>query len=64
MSGIHRVTTQKLADDRYRIICVERPKRGDKDVAPEGAASSRVKADSQPEYRMKPNTGRIRRGKR
>lgn len=65
-----RVRTVRLPDDRYRHIYVVRQPgpRGGHTVAGEShkrkEVGGKVKADTEPEYRMKPNTGGIRRGKK
>lgn len=63
--GAVRVRRIKLSDDRYANVYVVRKagKRGGHTVmgephAKEGPPSSKVKADTQPAYKMKPNTGR------
>jgi hypothetical protein len=49
--------TDKLPDDRCRHICVEAKGRQ------QDAARSKVKADSQPVYRIKPNRALPKRSK-
>ena len=54
-----------LVDDRHRIVYTERPPRSvRKDSTMEEAGSTRVRADTQPVWKMKPDTGRLRRGKK
>lgn len=66
--GAVRVRTIKLSDDRYAHVYVVRKPgpRGGKTVMGEVHAnepqSSSVKPDSQPAYKIKPNTGRKARG--
>jgi hypothetical protein len=52
-----RLIRLKRGDDRYHVF-VEKPSRKQDD----GSAKVNSKGDTQPEYKVKPNTGGIRRG--
>ena len=57
------VRLTRVPDDRFRSVYVERPsKKGASDA--EGGGDTRVQGDSQPDYKMKPNTGRKRASKK
>lgn len=68
--GAVKVRTQRLPDDRYRHIYVVRDAgpRGGHTVAGEvqqkKASGAKVKGDTEPQYKIKPNVPRRASGKR
>jgi hypothetical protein len=50
----------KVPDDRYHVFVRRVKKR--KESAGQKTPGAKVRADTEPEYRMKPNTGGIKRG--
>ena len=64
MAGVYRSLVAsrmiRITDDRYSHVYLEQPLSKSTGEHESGA---RVKGDTQPVYKLKPNTGRLRRGK-